>query len=572
MLYARYMNTLAKTFLTLLIASAARLQGDEIDTYLQRAMERQHVPGLSVLVAKEGQITKSAAYGQASIELHVPATTNSVFELASLTKPFVATAIILLAQEKALEIDDPISRYIDNTPAEWKQITIRHLLSHTSGIKDYLEREEMTPYDLSREKILEIITRVPLQFASGEKWSYSNSGYVLLGMIIDKAAGKDFRRFIEDKIFKPLQLTHTTWRQSDAIHENLSEGYFWLGPGGLRNAGLFKYMVSNRGDAGILSTSGDIAKFAAALRSGVFLKPDLRDMMWTPATTKSGAKPQYGLGWFVGEVNGHRHIYHPGQNPLGASILSIYPEDNLAIVLLANGGGAYPQGLGLGLARQLIPGLMPKAAAIKPALLDAYAGYYNAYGSRVLTVTRHGSNLFLNDGGGVANIFLPLSETKFVAEDAERGCEFRTNRDGSISGMRLRLGFDEMDVQRIGPLTTSLKGMTDTNPTRTAAIEKALEAFAKGGKEVDQVPGVAPQARKDYSRGPAPEFSDLKTITFIASQNVAGRGIRRHDGDVAEVIYYRFNGGKERVVLIYLTPEGLITDQDVLEEKSSVKD
>jgi CubicO group peptidase (beta-lactamase class C family) len=562
------MNIFLKTLFASLALLAFRTSAEEIDDYLTSAMQRQHIPGLSIAVIKNGETIKTAAYGQASIELHVPATTNTVFELASLTKPFVAAAIMLLVQDQKLALDDPISRYIDKTPIEWRSITIRHLLSHTSGIKDYLEREEMTPWDLSQEKILEIVSRFPLQFPPGEKWAYSNSGYVLLGMIIENASGQHFHKFIEDRILQPLQMRNTTWHHPDGLHENISEGYLWLGPGGLRNSGFLKYMASNRGDAGILSTVTDIAKFANALRNDTLLKRESRETMWTPMTLKDGPKPHYALGWFVDDVNGHPHIYHPGQNPLAASILSFYPDDKLTVILLANGGGAYPQGLDLGLARILIPTLMPKAASIDSAILDACSGYYNAYGSRVLTVTREGSNLFLNDGGNMANLFLPLSETKFIAQDAERGCEFHRATDGAVSGMRLRLGVDEMEVQRMGPLASKLQRQTDPHPARTTRIETILKAFAKGGAEVERVEGVAPQARKDFARGPAPEFQDLTNIKFIAAQNVTGRGIRRHDGDVAEIIYFQFNETSDRIILIYLTPDRLVTDQDVMEEKS----
>jgi CubicO group peptidase (beta-lactamase class C family) len=542
--------------------------GDPVDDYVAAAMRRQHIPGVSLAIIQEGKVTKAKGYGLASVELNVATRPETVYELASATKPFVAMAVMLLAQNGKLSLEDCISQYVEDTPEEWRSITLRHLLSHTSGIKDYLERPEMTPYDLTPEQIVRIAASFPLNFPPGEKWAYSNTGYVLLGMVIQKVSGKPFARFLQERVFNPIGMTDTRHDEPSSIVPNRAVGYLWIGPGGLRNAELFKYMMSNRGDGGILSTVIDLARWDATLGSNRLLAATNCEAMWVPTRLKDGCACGYGLGWFIGNINGHRHVFHAGGSPGNASIISRYPDDKLTVILLSNGGGAYPEGLDLGIAQQFIPGLVPPPMAnIDHALLDSYAGYYNAYGRQLLRVTRAETGLLLEDGGGLANIFLPLSATNFVAEDANRGCVFWRSKTDEVTGMTLRLGVDEMPVQRIGPSMHTLSPRPDPDADLTRQVEKVLQAFAKGDKAVEEVFGVADGARKDYARSPAPELSGIQSITFLHTQDLSGSNIERHGAKVSRVVYYKMvTDSRTRFILVYLTGDRQVADQDVVDD------
>jgi hypothetical protein len=385
-------------------------------------------------------------------------------------------------------------------------------------------------------------------------------------MIVANVSGQPLADFLHHRIFKSLDMSHSRQQPSpDGIIANRCDGYLWLGPGGLRNAGMFRYMMSCRGDAGMVSTVLDLAKWDAALDSDRILTSASRDSMWTAARLNDGSTAGYGLGWFLETVNGHRHVFHPGGCPGAATIISRYPDDKLTIILLSNGGAAYPQGLDLGIARHYIEGLVPRAGVLDREILDSYAGYYNAYGTRLLEVSREERGLLFNDGGGLVNLFLPLSETEFVAEDANRGCDFSKAATGQVTGMTLRLGVDKMEVQRIGPLVSTLKPTPDPDRDLTRRVEAVLKAFAQGGKAVDQVACVTETARKDYSRCPALELSGLQSISFIASLDVDNRGIVRHSGKVSRVVYYKMLAEPQGHILIYLTADGLVTDQDVLQ-------
>jgi CubicO group peptidase (beta-lactamase class C family) len=543
--------------------------GDEVDRYIVKSMVRQHIPGLSLVVIRDGTVVKSRGYGLASIELNVPATPETAYELASATKPLVASAVMLLVQEGKIALDDKVSSFVEGAPGTWNAITVRHLLSHTSGIKDYLsELRRDFPNDAPAEAIVRAAIDAPLNFAPGEKWSYSNTGYVVLGLIIRKLTETSYDAFLNERVFKPLGMSSTRRDSPDDVIRNRAIGYVYHGPVGLRNGEYLKYLMTNHGDRGIVSTVLDLAKWDAALSSEQQRSTRANDAMWSQAKLNDGTPCGYGLGWFIDDVNGHRHVYHPGGAPGTATIIARYPDDALSILLLANGGGAYVQGLELGVAQRYLPGLVSrKVVKLTPERLDSYTGYYNVFGTQLLRISREDDHLVVDDGGRLANSFLPVSETEFVAEDADRGLTFGPAAAGVFSGITLRLLKDRVGVQRIGPLFDSLTARPPLDPALTRRLESVLKAFALGGRNVADVPGVAPQARVDYSRGPAPELAGIESLAIVHQVDVTGRGIERHGAAVTRVVYGRLlAGGSSRRVLVYLTAEGLVTDQDVIND------
>jgi D-alanyl-D-alanine carboxypeptidase len=544
-------------------------KGDDVDDYIQKSMARQHIPGLSLVVVKDGEIRKIRGYGLASLELNVPVKPETVYELASTTKPFVAMATMMLVQDGKITLDDRISKYVKGTPDSWKNITIRHLLSHTSGVKDYLKdlRRDFS-FDAPPEAIIKVAIDAPLNFEPGQQWSYSNTGYVLLAAIIRTVSGKPYDAFLAERIFKPLGMSATRHDSPDEIIPDRAVGYLWQG-GTLHNGDFLKFMMTNHGDRGILSTAHDLAKWDIAFETDRFLAAPVKEAMWTQAKLADGKSCGYGLGWFVDKVNGHRHVHHAGGAPGTATIIARYPDDRLTVILLANSsGGAYVQGLEFGVAQRYVPGLVSREVVkLSPEELDSCTGYYNAFGSQLLRVSRDGYGLVLDDGGQLVNTFLPLSGSRFVAEDADRGFTLNRNKKGELLGMTLRLIRDEMPVQRIGPFARSLEARSGPDSAVTRKLEAVLKAFAQGGKSVEAADGIAPQARKDYSRGPSPELSGIQSSAFIAEQDVSEKGIERHAAKVTRVLYFKLvTGSGTRYVLVYLTADGLVTDQDVVSD------
>ena len=559
---------LGALLLLLPLPVARTQQRDRVDDYVERAIARQHIPGLSLVVVQRGAVIKSRGYGLANIEHGARATPTTVYELASTTKPFVAVAVLLLAQDGKLGLDDPISRYIDSVPSTWHAVTIRHLLTHTSGIKDYLaDLRHDFPHDTPADTIARTVLRAPPNFAPGTKWSYSNSGFVLLGLVVRRVSGETWDVFLSHRVFEPLGMRATRHDTPDEIVPERAAGYVWYGPAGMHNGDYLKYLTTNHGDRGLLSTALDLARFDAALTGHRLLSSAMRAAMWGPAILPDGSSAGYGLGWFVESIRGHRHVHHPGGAPGTAAVLSRYPDDSLTIIVLTNGGAAYPQAIDLGIARLYIPDLAPgPVVQLAPSRLESVSGFYNVFGSQLLTIRRDGAALDLDDGGRLSGRFLPLSDSTFAAEDADRAFTVRRSPSGDVASLKLRLLADTMPVQRLGPLPPATPPAMDPDPALTARVEAVLEAFERGGKAVEQVAGLASQARRDYAPWPSPEFAGIQRIVYLASQDVAGRGISRHAADVARIRYYRLVlSNRTRTVLVYFTSDGLVTDQDVID-------
>lgn len=555
----------------LLLSLVKPATADSVDDYVRKRMAREHIPGLSLVVARKGKIIKAKGYGLASLELRVPASPTTVYDLASTTKPFVATAILLLVQEGKLFLDDHIDKFIANTPVAWKPITIRQLLSHTSGIPDYLaDIQKDFPNDTPAEQILKVAMDVPLKFVPGTQWAYSNTGFVLLGTIVQKVSGKTYDTLLFERVFCPLGMNATHRATPDGVVPHRASGYLWYGDE-FHNGDFLKFLMTNYGDRGLLSSALDLAKWDAALATDRVLSPALRDLMWTSVIRFDGGYSYqfgYGLGWFIKDINGHRQISHPGGAPGTATILSRYPDDDLTVIVLTNGGKAFIQALDLGIARHYVPALSTvQAVKLRSNMLESCMGYYNVYGSQLLRASREGTSLFLDDGGGVNNEFVPVSERQFIAEESDRGFTVTWGTEGEVTGAMLRLGKDSMMAQRIGPRASTVKPQPDPDPTQSKKIESVLRAMSQGGDAVQVVGQLAPQARKDYSRGPAPELVGMSGISYLTAVDLSLSGIERHGSKVSHVLYYKLHiGKKSRYVLVYLTKDGLVTDQDVVND------
>jgi D-alanyl-D-alanine carboxypeptidase len=306
---------------------------DKVDKLVQDKMYNEQIPGLALAVLKDGKILKAQAYGFADVDSKVPATTNTVFRIASLSKQFVATAIMMLVEEGKISLDDPVSKYLDGTPRRWKKITIRHLLTHTSGIPDF--NNENIPvadgpgdYD---QRVLTAVSRRWLHFAPGDEWRYSNTNYHLLGMIIRKITGKPYGDFLRERIFEPLGMTRTTVSPENGIYPGLASGYLW--DNGLHRVGV---PIGVTAGGSILSTISDMAKWDAALYPDKLLKQSSLQQMWTPVRLNDSMTWRYGFGWSVGRINDHLIVSHTGNIRGFSSAIEREVDDRLTVIVLDN--------------------------------------------------------------------------------------------------------------------------------------------------------------------------------------------------------------------------------------------
>jgi CubicO group peptidase (beta-lactamase class C family) len=341
--------------------SGSNLATEKIDAFVEAQMHKRHIPGVSVAIVRDGKTLLAKGYGLANVELQSPATEETVYQLASVTKPFTATAVMRLVEEGKLGLDDSISSHLNDLPEAWRNVTVRHLLSHTSGIKSYTSVPGFglsVRRDYAKREILDLVAQDPLEFEPGERWNYSNTGYFLLGMLIEKVSGQKYPEFMSEQFFQPLGMSRTRVNDLRALIMDRSQGYAWNGKE-LRN-GEYTSPTQPFSAGALVSSVGDMIKWDAALEAGKVIQKSTIDQMWTPAEIAEGGKADYGLGWQVGDVNGHRLIRHGGGIPGFSTEYCRYPDDRLMIVVLTNLEGGNAEAIAEGIAGLISDDLVKK--------------------------------------------------------------------------------------------------------------------------------------------------------------------------------------------------------------------
>jgi CubicO group peptidase (beta-lactamase class C family) len=338
---------------------------DHVDDYVREEMRLRHVPGLALAVVRDGKVIKESGYGLASVELDVAVTPETVFEIGSVSKQITAAAIMLLVEEGKLSLDDKISKHLPGTPGAWEQITVRNLLSHTSGLKNYtgLAGFELTER-LKRDDFIKRIGTYPLAFAPGAAHSYGNTNYNLLGYIIEAVSGRPYWEFVRDRIFAPLGMSATHDRDPRYVLKHRANGYEWE-DGALVGR---DYDLTDVFSAGaIVSTVRDLVKWDAALGGERLLKRSSLAQIWTPTRLNDGKIHPYALGWYVETLRGHRRVRHNGQTAGFAASIARYDDDRLTVIVLCNLGSIGLAGrINQGIAKLYVPALSLASLASRP--------------------------------------------------------------------------------------------------------------------------------------------------------------------------------------------------------------
>jgi len=349
------------TALLLALVFAFSVKADEVDKFVRAMLQERRIPGAAIAVVKNGKVIKKQGYGVASVEFNVPVTTETVFEIGSVTKQMTGAGIMLLVEDGLLNPDDKISKYLPGTPEAWKNVTIRNLLTHTSGIKSYTAIGtgfELTKH-LKRDEFIKALSQYPLDFETGSRYSYSNSGYNLLGFIIEAASEKSYWDFMQTRIFQKLGMTETFDRDPKYVIKNRATGYE------LENNRLIgrDYDLTDVFSAGaIVSTVGDLAKWDAAWRNDTLLKKESKMLAWTPFVLTDGKPVPYGFGWSVADFRGHKLIGHSGSTAGFSAQIMRFTDDDLSVIVLINQGtGTYAGSIARGIAKLYIPAISLKA-------------------------------------------------------------------------------------------------------------------------------------------------------------------------------------------------------------------
>ncbi|GAB4019250.1 hypothetical protein GCM10028808_56330 [Spirosoma migulaei] len=420
------------------INSSAQLQNDspfsaQFDQILAEPF-KANGPGCAALVAHKGKIIYQKAFGKADLELNVPMRPDMVFTIASITKQFTAIAVLQLLEQGKLSLQDPVTRFLPNYPTSGKTITVEHLLTHTSGIKNLIEISQF--WEQSRNKLtplamIDLFKDQPLEFESGTQWSYSNSGYILLGQIIEKASGKPYPQYLKEMFFEPLRMTHSSYYEEAKIISNRVRGYQLSKDGENQNADYIN-LESGYSTGGILSTVGDLWIWHQAVHSHKLVKKETLAKALTPYRLSTGKLTDYGYGWFIDSLQNSPLIWHSGAINGFRSYCLYLPSEDVFVTVLANS---------IDKSATYVSKRMAALASGKPLLidqqhnlhrLDKYVGKYEDSAKNTYTITHEGEQFFARlPSTSQKQTIVPATETKFLFKDSNAEIEFREDRSGT---------------------------------------------------------------------------------------------------------------------------------------------
>ena len=490
----------------------------------------------AVLVAKDGQILFDRAYGLANVEWQVPNTPETRFRIGSITKQFTAAAILLLEERGKLSIDDPVSKYVADTPAAWEPITLRQLLNHTSGIPAFTawpDYEILKRSPLELEKGLMRLREQPLEFAPGEKYSYSNSGYLLLGHIIEKVTGQKYGTFVQEQILGPLGLKDTAPDSNTAIIPRRASGYV-LAKGQLQNAAYINMEVPHAAGA-LYSTTHDLLLWTQALMGGRLLSAASLEKMTTPG------KGDYGFGLVVRTVADRKSIEHGGGIEGFNTQMNHYPESRVTVVVLANVNGPAATKLAGQLGDLAHGERVILASELKEITLPAetrrkYVGVYQLAPKITNTIRLVDGRLTAQLSGQAAYPLFAYAEREFFLKIAEAREEFVTDETGRVTHFIL---YQNGRVQK-GPRISDTVADRVEITLPQAVLERYVGTYElrrgfdlaitlEGGQLRSQATG----------QGAAPLFAETETKFFLKVVDAQIEFFRDDSGAVTHLVLHQ---------------------------------
>jgi CubicO group peptidase (beta-lactamase class C family)/uncharacterized protein YneR len=476
--------------LTLQSAGAApvpdRKLAEEIDKVMNE-IYKPGEPGAAVIVRRDGRTLFRKGYGLANLELGVKVEPDMIFRLGSITKQFTAVAILMLAQQGKLSLQDAIGKYLSPFPTGDKKVTIEHLLTHTSGIKSYTNMEEWLPLwrkDMTPLEIIDMSRDKPFEFMPGERWNYNNTGYVMLGAIIEKVSGRTYEEFIQANIFTPLAMNHSHYDHTERVISRRVPGY-QKGNDGFINAPYLS-MTQPYAAGSLLSSVDDLATWNDAVFSGKLVGKEWLDKAFTAYRLANGESTGYGYGWFISDLNGHRCIEHGGGINGFTSYGISLPDDRVYVTILTNGAiaGRNPEPRAVRIAELVLglPQLERKPIALSKDKLESLVGVYENQDGETRFITREGSRLFSQRAGGSKNEILASAPDEFFFADSPTVIRFTKDPSGEIEGLyvRARIGPAEIYRRTAKPL-----------PVARREISLAPELLGRYAGEYEIMPGFS---------------------------------------------------------------------------------
>jgi len=422
----------------------------QIEQLVQQEMEDGPIPGVSVAVEHDGQLLMARGFGFADLEHDVPVGPETVFRIGSVTKQFTALAILQLVEQGKIALDDEITRFLPDYPVQGHTVTIHHLLTHTSGIASYTGLGEkfwkVSRLDLSHQELLDLFANEPFDFAPGEKWSYSNSGYYLLGMIIEAVSGESYADYVHNHIFEPLGMVDTMYCDPVAIVPHRARGYATK-DGEVVNAEPLS--MTSPGAAGALcSTPLDLLTWQRALDDNTLISAASRKQMLTEAKLNDGSGTGYAYGLGIGELDGHLKVAHGGGINGFAVAFDTFPDDHLVVVAFSNIGTTRSDRIADNIARTILGIPIPEFEdlPLPQGWEEVFTGTFAVMGQEI-RLYADGDNLMVESPSGTSRL-MHQGMGEFVSEDnTDVGFKFVPADDGTLD-LVMVVGGREIKTER----------------------------------------------------------------------------------------------------------------------------
>lgn len=434
--------------LTLSMVSFSQTLEEKVDEYINPHIQMEKFSG-SILIAQKGEILLSKGYGMANYEHSVPNTPHTKFRMGSLTKQFTAMAIMQLQEKGLLNVEDPIIKYFPDYPEVGKIITIHHLLTHTSGIPSFTGFPDFQKTSMMPSSLEETIARFKdkaLEFAPGEKYNYSNSGYILLGAIIEKVSGQSYEMFLKENIFQPLKMMNTGYDHHSTILKDRAAGYC-LSNEGLINA-VYTDMSIAHAAGSLYTTAEDLYLWDRALYTEKLVKKSSLEKIFTPFVGK------YGYGWRIGDSFNRKVVAHSGGINGFTTRIARYLDDEVCVIVLIN-----IEGMGVGdIARDLAAIVFGEKYEIlqvrlpievDPRIYDSYIGEYELMSDFIVTITTENNRIFAQATGQNMFEIYPESEIKFFLKAFDAQLAFIKNEQGKVTEFIWHQGGKEFPSKKI---------------------------------------------------------------------------------------------------------------------------
>ncbi len=429
-------------------AAADRLAGE--------AVSSAGTAGLSVAVARDGKVILSKGYGLAEVEHEVAANAETMFRTGSITKQFTAAAIMRLVEQGKVGLDEPITTHLPGYNTHGREITVRHLLAHTSGIKSYTDlrqiMREAPEREFGHQALIDMVQDEPLAFEPGTTFAYCNTGYYLLGMIIEKVSGKDYSTYLHDEFFGPLGMTRTRCDSNSEIIKGRAQGYAFAGETLVNDRGL---ATSTPFAAGmLLSSARDLVVWADALAAGKVVSPVSYTLMSTPFKLVGGGADDYGFGLVKDSLDGHARVQHGGNIFGFSSMLARFPDDGVTVAVISNNQSFSAARLAQALSREAL-GLADPAAVAAVGISEADAarcvGVYEfpkqGWG---FTITQRDGKMFskASDDAESAMTYAGKGEFRIVMYEKDARLVFDLAGDGPAPAVVLHEGGGALKAER----------------------------------------------------------------------------------------------------------------------------